>query len=339
MGWVRHWFALILFAQLWVAAPSFALTLEWCRLYLEQLSHAIVREPRIAWESKHLKSGPLSRLGPAGAKKRVREIVDQIYDPTSPLGAEIDRAFTKMMDNPEWLKDYFRSYEVFYWSPMYHEIVDKMHGALPRDGKILDVGSGTGGLGGLMVEGAPTRSVTFLDDDLAVSLARKRMMSLFSKGQDRFTYMPFYLAPRSKIPENERYGSAMINHVLYTMSDRSKEGALTAIRDRLPAGGTLVVNEPIRETATVGDKHREWLTQVVETAVANGAPHSEFDVATIMAFSSGRATKILRGGAALDLPFRTKAEQEALYDKLGFDVVRSEPTYNGFSHFWVLKKR
>jgi hypothetical protein len=319
---------LTLFLSLWtIASPA---ALRWCNLHLARLSEQLAREPKVQWPSAHLKPGPVT-------PERVREIAAQVYDPNSPLGRELDQIFSKKMENPDSLDDYFRSYEVFYWSPLYREIADRMHEALPASGRFLDLGSGTGGLGGILAQEAPGRLITFMDKPLAVDTARSRMTKLFPGAPDRFEYIPFYAGPKTRLFGN--YDGALINHVLYTMPPKRKEGALAGLRDHIPAGGIVAINEPVKEAVAEGDRHREWMTRILETAVANGAPHSEYDVATILAFASGRATKSLRSGQDLELPLQTRAEQEALFERNGFEIVRSEPTYDGFSRFWVLRRK
>lgn len=307
-----------------------------CQSVLWRLSFSVLDGEPVLWKSRYLKDGPLThRYPPLEAKARVREIVDLIYEDNSAIGKEFDEWFRSKMAAPDWIDDYFKSYEAFYYSPLYQLVVQYMNEALPREGRILDVGSGTGGMGFFMADAAKGRRVTFVDQERGVALAEDRAKELFGADSNRFDVVPQYLGPKSNLKVEGQYDAAILNHVLYIIGNRSKMGALRTIRDNLRPGGRLLVNEPIKEQAEKG--HREWFTRVLETAAQNGAPHSEFDYGFITAVASGRATKDLRGGAPPTVHYLTEQEHRDLFAGAGFRVLEVKKTYGGFSRFWVLE--
>jgi len=116
-----------------------------CRLFFQQMAAAISADVRLSWPSTLLKEAPPGASA-EGAGKRVRWILDQVYDETSPLGREVDAYFARVVTRENWIEDYFRSYEIFAFSPEYQNVMKKIESALPAQGRILDVGSGPGTL-------------------------------------------------------------------------------------------------------------------------------------------------------------------------------------------------
>ncbi len=325
-----------------VTGTSVAATLvppPYCTVYFGRLSRALLLERPVQWKSTQLSTGPLVRTDVAAAKARVREIVEAIYDPQSHIGKELDEHLRGELLNTKsnWIRDYYRAYELFYYSLPYLDVVRRVHDKLPPDGTILDVGSGTGGLGQLLVVAAAGRSVSHVDHELALGIPKQRLAELFPDEEGRVHFIPHYINPLTPIPTDRHYESAVLNHTLYAMLPSTKRAALNGIRARLKPGGTLVVNEPLRETAGTEAQYRAWMTHVMEQAFVNGSPHSEFDVAMVMAMASGRATKSLRGGMPLQRALMTEAEHEAMFREAGFTVESKESTYDGFSRLWVLR--
>lgn len=309
-----------------------------CTLYFYRLSCAISEETPVQWPSKFLRTGPLLRIDNAEARRRVQAIVAAIYDPDSPIGKELDaHLLREQAKSSRWLGDYFRSYELFYYSLPYLDVVRRIHERLPAQGTILDVGSGTGGLGQLLVVAAAGRNVSHVDHQMALGISKERLAQLFPGEEGRVHFIPHYVSPHVPIPTTRQYEGAVMNHTLYAMPLVNKKAALKDIRAKLKPGGTLVVNEPLKERAGTEAQYRAWMTAVMELAFTNGSPHSEFDVAMVTAIASGRATKSLRGDAPLERPLLTEAEHEALFRELGFIVESKEATYDGFSRLWTLR--
>jgi len=310
-----------------------------CTLYFARLSRVIVKARPVYWPSRYLSLGPLLRTNHTEAKQRVRDIVAAIYEPNSAIGKEIDvhlkQGITKATSN--WLHDYFRAYEIFYYSPPYLDVVRRIHEKLPARGTILDLGSGTGGLGQLLVVASPDRNVAQVDHEMALGISRDRLAELFPGEEGRVELIPHYINPITKIPGTRQYEGAVMNHTLYALKHPAKLAALKDVRAKLKSGATFVVNEPLKETAGREEQYRAWMTGVMEQAFTNGSPHSEFDVAIVMAIANGRATRSLRGDAPLERPLLTEAEHEALFREAGFVLESKESTYDGFSRLWTLR--
>ncbi len=298
-----------------------------------------MNEARVSWKSDHLQSVALSTLPPEMAKARIRAIIDQIYSPKSELGRELDIFFQKRFnDGPAWLSDYYRAYEMFYFSPRYLALAGAFHAALPTEGRIIDLGSGTGGLSGILADLSPGRSFMLVDHDQALTIAEDRMRFMFPGADARFSLVREYVNPKSRLPDGPFYDAALINHTLYTMSRQTKLAALRALSVRLKPNATVVINEPLHETASLPSEHRAWLTEMIEDAILGGAPHTEFDIAVLAAICSGRITQLTRMGPMV-LPLMTEGEHEALFQGLGWTITKKEISYAGFSRMWVLKTK
>ncbi len=313
-------------------------TLELCRLHVRNLDPLIAREAKLKWDSRFLKAGPVALLGKEAAKKRAREIIDAMYDTESPLGDEFEKFFNKLTaDDPSWLSYYFKSYEIFPYSPLYQSVMARAHEALPLTGRILDVGAGAAPISAFLAATAPDRKLTILDNQNATELARLRMQQLAPNSRGH-RMEPIFLRPSVAIP-GEPADGAIVNHVFYILVPATKKAAMKAIVDKLKPGATVVINEPIRERATPDANFKAWLTKIVTTAIDNGSPHSEFDIAFLAGMSSGRATRSIRGNAPLVSPFQSEKELESMAKDAGLDIVESGYSYDGFSRFLVLKKR
>jgi len=318
------------------ASPRVA---SFCLPYLTSLARSLKGEVPVRWPSAYLRGRPLWGLPPDAAKARVREIVEAVYDENSALGREMDAYFSKeMAEGSKWLEKYYRAYEMFYFSPPYLDVVRRVNEHLPKTGAILDIGSGTGGLAQLLLMGSGQRHLSLLDHEVAMRIAKERMEILFPGEAGRFDYHPHYLNPVRPVPVTRKHAGGIINHTLYAMQPKVKANALRGMRANMEPGSTLVVNEPLKETAGTPDGYQKWMTHVLEEAAANGSPHSDFDVAMITALASGRLTKALRG-SPLQRPLLTETEHEALFLEAGFEVVSKEPTYDGFSRLWVLRAK
>ena len=331
-GWVRQSILFFTFLSICLAAQGGI-----CTFYAARLAHSLMSEPRVFWKSQYLSSVPFNALPKDKAKARAREIIAAIYEPKSAIGLELDREFaSRQREGSAWLNDYYRSYEIFYFSPRYIRLASAIHDNLPQVGAFVDLGSSTGGMSGILADSAPGRRMTLVDHKRAMTLSRDRMGALFPGKEGRFTHVDLYLGPKSELPGEEMYDGAVINHALYPLGPNTKLAALRALQKRLKPGATLVINEPLKEVATLPGRHREWLTEVIEDAVTEGSPHTEFDIAVLTAMCSGRMTQITQLGSIM-LPMLTENEHDALFASVGWKTIKKETTYDGFSRMWVLK--
>lgn len=332
-GWVRQSILCLTFLTVCLVARA-----NFCTFFPARLAGTLKTEDKVYWPSAYLNRRPLNELPRAKAKERIRAIVAAIYESESAIGLELDRVYRERQARDRtWLNDYFRAYEIFYFSPRYLDLAARIHEKLPTNGSILDLGSGTGGLSGILADAAPFRHMTLLDHEFAMTIARERIAVLFSGQDGRFAHVPFYLGPRvADLPGQNLFDGAVINHALYPMGAHTKRAALNAVRKRLKPGTPLIINEPLREMAIQPGRHREWLTQILEGSIDGGSPHTEYDIAVITAMCSGRMTQLARVGSVMQ-PMLTELEHEELFAETGFRIVRKESTYDGFSRMWVLQ--
>jgi len=175
--------------------------------------------------------------------------------------------------------------------------------------------------------------MTLFDNRGAMPIAQSRLTT--TTGSPHET-VPFFLNPVRPLPAYNADGAVM-NHVFYTLSKTTRMPTLRGLLSSLKPGGTLVLNEPNRESAALPGKFREWLTDRMVEAAENGSPHNEFDFAFLAAMSSGRLTRDARS-TDLAARYPSRAELELMAREAGFEVVERGSTYGGFSTFLVLRK-
>lgn len=132
-----------------------------------------------------------------------------------------------------------------------------LRSALPEPGaRVLDAGAGTGALSLLAAELGYEVTALDLSDGM---LAKAR-----EKAERRGLELSFVAGPASRPPPGP-FDAVMERHVVWTMPDPT--GVLRSWREVVTPGGRLILFEGVFGTASIGERARGLLTEVVRAAL------------------------------------------------------------------------
>jgi SAM-dependent methyltransferase len=192
------------------------------------------------------------------------------------------------------------------FSTPYRELLAFFDQMLPRSGKILDCGCGTGNVSAFLAYRAPGRTMHCFDISLDGLEKTRHKLALVDPRGRHLAFEHSLLDLSADLP---RVDAAALNFVLHAVA--GKQTALARIRNALRPGQFLVLGDPM-----FGDwgpnTAAETLTEVALTAWMNGSFMTEFDLAVIMEAN----INFLIGGSGVG-----ERELLALLSRAGFEVV------------------
>ncbi len=178
--------------------------------------------------------------------------------------------------------------------------VDAVHRAVPRNGRVLEVGCGHGLVSAYLALAEPAREVTGVDID-----ARK--IELAAAAQKRLQpnegTLSFRHEPAGEVPDGP-WDAIVIVDVLYLLSRAAEKALLAACAAQLAPGGTLVLKE-----TDVRPRWKHWVAKSQEVV----------------------ATKIARITEGDDLAFTPIADLEGAMKSFSLDTV-VRPVHQGYLH-------
>lgn len=178
--------------------------------------------------------------------------------------------------------------------------VDAVHQAVPRHGRVLEVGCGHGLVSAYLALAASERAVTGVDID-----ARKIELAAAAQQQlrENEATLSFRHEPAGEVPAGP-WDAIVIVDVLYLLSRPAERALLAACAAQLAPGGTLVLKET--------DVRPLWKHFVAKTQEVV-------------------ATKIVRITEGADLAFTPVADLRADLQALGLDTAVT-PVHKGYLH-------
>lgn len=178
--------------------------------------------------------------------------------------------------------------------------VDAVHQAVPRRGRVLEVGCGHGLVSTYLSLAAPERDVTGVDID-----ARKIEVAVAARARlrDNEACLTFRHEPAGEVPVGP-WDAIVIVDVLYLLSRSAEKALLAACVEQLAPGGALVLKE-----TDVRPRWKHWVAKGQEVV----------------------ATKIVRITKGADLEFTPIADLTADLRALGLDTTVT-PVHKGYLH-------
>jgi hypothetical protein len=214
----------------------------------------------------------------------------------------------------------------------YLQLVFLASSLLPKDGRILDLGSFTGTASALPL-GFPqnTRTMVLVDKvGVALQIAQQKLMAVTQGDSSRFETHEASIAEPSLFTKPIA-GALMIN-VAYLNDDETLDAAFALIAHNLPPGGRLVVADPAEKMLREPKPMQDWLKANLNNSIGNDGAGTEFDGAFMAAM---HATLQQRP----DLHPRSAHALADFGRKNGLvvDTIREDVNFNGGS-FLVFQK-
>lgn len=203
---------------------------------------------------------------------------------------------------------------------------------LPKEGRILDLGSFTGTASALLL-GFPqnTRTMVLVDKvGVALKIAQQKLMAVTQGDSSRFETHEASIAEPSLFTKPIA-GVLMIN-VAYLNNDETMDAAFASIAQNLPPGGRVVVADPAEKMLRDPKAMQDWLKANLNNSIANEGAGTEFDGAFMAAMHASLQQRS-------DIYPRSSRALAEFGRKQGLlvDTIREDVNFNGGS-FLVFQK-
>lgn len=302
--------------------------IELARPFLSGLRNALPRTPMKSWPSTEI--SPQTIVSP----KRFTEIVAQIKVPNSQLNRELSNHLKELggMDSPNLWDAYLVSYDkIATFSEHLLRIAVSAHDILPKDGLIFDVGAGTGTISSVLLMLARERRVIAGDwSAKGLALAKTKLDLVTNKDPSRYKTLLMDLTKEEGWPNpTQKFDGAVMNNVLYAISSKeAKLAVLKRIFNSLKPGAPFVLSDILNLSLP---ELQTGLAGTAASAVANGAPATEYDIAL-----AGKVNfDVLVKYSSL---FMSTEELKALVREAGFKINGWYSSYNGTATFLYMTK-
>lgn len=289
------------------------------------------QESGIFWNSKVLRSSP--HLSP----ERSLFIINQLMDKESALNREVTYVLSDLkLGSSQFWDKFLKVYDrVVPFSHGYLEIFAEAVRVLPKTGRIVDFGAGTGNGAALLAVDSPDRVLVAVDISAeGLSLAKRKLNAVLSQVPSGSAAHRFELQNGDVLTANLAPGSvdgAIMVNVLHAISEDRRPQALKEVFKSLKEGSILVLNDPSDLVQQNSSKLAEFLVSVANSAATNGAPITEYDFAFLGAIN----IRLLAGGTT---KFLSSDDLQALAKSSGFSVESIQSSYYGTGTLLVLKK-
>lgn len=173
---------------------------------------------------------------------------------------------------------------------------------VPRQGRVVDLGSGQGLVTLMLAAAAPGREVVGIEREARKVAAAERA----SEGIGNVSFRQGDLLD-AKVRE-EGFDTALLLNVLYLWPEEGKAGILRNAHRMLREGGTLLVYEVVRAPTW-----KYWVAFLQEWVALN----------------------VLRTTISREMHFQSSEEMESLFRACGFEVEAAAPFHRGkpYPHF------
>jgi SAM-dependent methyltransferase len=288
----------------------------------------------ISWTNTIAVDGKLLQAEPIRDLARGHRIIEAVWEhPALPAEVLQGVGLGPTPDYGRFFSVYPAAYDRFVTSiDGYLQLVFMAASLLPKDGRILDLGSFTGTASAVLL-GFPqnTRTMVLVDKvAVALRIAQQKLMAVTNGDAARFETYEATIAEPSLF--NKPFTGVLMINVAYLNNDETMDAAFALIAKNLPPGGRVVLADPAERMLREPKAMQEWLKANLSNSIANEGAGTEFDGAFMAAMHLSLQQRP-------DIYPRSSRALADLGRKHGLlvDTVREDMNFNGGS-FLVFQK-
>lgn len=153
---------------------------------------------------------------------------------------------------------------------------------LPKEGRILDLGSFTGTASALLL-GFPqnTRTMVLVDKvGAALKIAHQKLLAV-TRDSSRFETHEASISEPSLF--TKPFAGVLMINVAYLNNDETMDAAFALIAQNLPPGGRVVLADPAEKVLREPKAMQDWLKENLKNSIGNEGAGTEFDGAFMAA--------------------------------------------------------
>jgi len=282
----------------------------------------------ISWTNTIAVDGKLLQPEPIRDLARGYRIIDAVWEnPALPAEVLQGVGLGPTPDYGRFFSVYPAAYDRFVTSiDGYLQLVFLAGSMLPKEGRILDLGSFTGTASALLL-GFPqnTRTMVLVDKvGVALKLAQLKLLAVTNGDTSRFETHEATIAEPSLFAKP--FAGVLMINVAYLNNDETMDKAFALIAENLPPGGRVVLADPADKMLRDPAAMQEWLKANLSNSVANGGAGTEFDGA----FMAAMHASLQQRSDIYPRSARTLADLGRKHGLL-VDTFRTDVNFNGGS--------